>query len=72
VRGQLEQVINARYLQRAGYGRVAQDVDAAVLHDFLRALPDFEAQLAEYKQDGNRAAFATLDSLLDRAASGLL
>jgi len=72
VRGQIEQVLNARYLQRAGYGRAADDVDALMLREFLQALPDHEAQLAAYEQDGNRAAFAHLDGLLDRAAGGLL
>jgi uncharacterized protein (TIGR00661 family) len=72
VRGQVEQVLNARYLQRLGYGRAAQEVDAAVIDEFLQALPQFEANLAGYAQDGNRAAFAALDGLLDRAATGLL
>jgi hypothetical protein len=72
VAGQLEQVLNARYLQRAGYGRTAEHVDAAALREFVRALPGFEAQLEGYVQDGNRAAFAALDGLLDRAAMGLL
>jgi uncharacterized protein (TIGR00661 family) len=72
VRGQIEQVLNARYLQRAGYGRAARDADPQVVREFLQTLPEFEAQLREYAQDGNRAAFATLDGLLDRAASGLL
>jgi uncharacterized protein (TIGR00661 family) len=72
VRGQIEQVLNARYLERAGYGRAADEVDAATLGDFLQALPAMQARLAGYAQDGNRAAFEALDGLLDRAASGLL
>jgi len=72
VSGQLEQVLNARYLQRAGYGRAADHVDEAVLRAFLDGLPSFEAKLAQYVQDRNRVAFEALDGLLDRAASGLL
>jgi uncharacterized protein (TIGR00661 family) len=72
VRGQIEQVLNARYLERAGYGRAAAEVDAATLDDFLAAVPAMQARLTAYAQDGNRAAFEALDGLLDRAASGLL
>ena len=72
VHGQLEQVINARYLEREGFGRAAQHVDATVLREFMEALPGYEAKLAVYAQDGNRVAFEALDALLDRAAGGLL
>ena len=72
VAGQFEQLLNARYLQRAGYGRAAEHVDSAQLRDFLDAVPAFQAALATYVRDGNRVALATLDGLLDRAASGLL
>lgn len=72
VAGQVEQVLNARYLQRAGYGWAAERVHADLLREFLQALPAFEAALSSYSQDGNRLAFEALDGLLDRAASGLL
>ena len=72
VRGQIEQVLNARYLERLGYGRSAHEVDVVALREFVQALPEFESRLAGYVQDGNRLAFAALDGLLDRAATGLL
>ena len=72
VHGQLEQVLNARYLEREGYGRAAEQVEEATLRDFLQAVPAYESRLAGYTQDGNRVAFSALDELLDRAASGLL
>lgn len=72
VAGQVEQVLNARYLQRAGYGRTADHIDADLLREFLQGLPAFEAKLEGYVQDGNRRALSELDGVLDRAASGLL
>jgi uncharacterized protein (TIGR00661 family) len=72
VHGQLEQVVNARYLEREGFGLGVEHVDTAVLREFLQALPSYEAKLAHYAQDGNRVASDALDGLLDRAASGLL
>jgi uncharacterized protein (TIGR00661 family) len=71
--GQFEQVMNARYLEREGYGRASEDVnEPAEVFSFLEALPDFEAKLANYSQDGNRALLSALDGQLDRAAAGLV
>jgi uncharacterized protein (TIGR00661 family) len=66
VRGQVEQVLNARYLQHEGYGLTADAVDAAQLERFLHALPQLEQRLASYAQDGNRETFDALDAWLDR------
>jgi uncharacterized protein (TIGR00661 family) len=71
VGGQFEQVLNARYLEREGYGRGAQAIDARTLGEFLEALPGCEARLAQYEQDGNQQLLETLDEHLDRAAAGL-
>jgi uncharacterized protein (TIGR00661 family) len=70
--GQIEQVVNSRYLEKVGYGRTADHVDTAVLREFLDDLPRYEANLEAYRQDGNTVAMSTLDALLDRAAAGVL
>jgi uncharacterized protein (TIGR00661 family) len=72
VGGQVEQVLNARYLQRLGYGRWAEQIDERALRGFLHALPECEAHLSGYSQEGNRAGFGALDQLLARATLGLL
>jgi uncharacterized protein (TIGR00661 family) len=70
---QFEQLMNARYLEREGYGRSSSDInDAAEVLAFLEKLPDYEARLATYAQDGNRELLAALDAQLDRAAAGLV
>jgi len=66
VGGQIEQVVNARYLQHLGYGRLAERIDRDVLRGFLRAVPGCEDRLSNYKQDGNRVLFNALDSELFR------
>jgi uncharacterized protein (TIGR00661 family) len=68
VNGQVEQVINARYLQKLGYGRTADHIDATVLSEFLDAVPGCEERLAGYAQDGNRALFDALARELQHAA----
>ncbi|MBI5512585.1 MAG: teichoic acid biosynthesis protein [Deltaproteobacteria bacterium] len=71
--GQFEQTMNARYLQRQGYGLAADHADdPAVLRAFLDGVPRFRARLEGYTQDGNRSLLSELDQLLDRAAAGVL
>jgi len=70
--GQLEQILNGRYLAELGYGATATSLDdPATVHGFLAELPRYEEALSRYEQDGNRELFQALDALLDRAAAGL-
>lgn len=69
---QFEQVLNARWLERLGYGRAAEGLrDPETIHAFLDAVPGCEEKLAGYEQDGNRALLGALDEQLDRAAAGV-
>jgi uncharacterized protein (TIGR00661 family) len=70
--GQIEQVVNSRYLENVGYGRTADHIDVSVLRNFLADQPRLRDNIAKYAQDGNKIALATLDQLLDRAAAGVL
>lgn len=70
---QFEQVLNARYLERVGFGKEAKTLDdPRVIHDFVEAIPACEEKLAAYAQDGNKDILAALDGYLDRAAAGIL
>jgi uncharacterized protein (TIGR00661 family) len=73
VERQFEQVLNGRWLERLGYGRMVERLeDAAQLAAFLDAVPGCAARLADHHQDGNRLILAEVDHLLDQAASGML
>lgn len=67
VKRQFEQLLNARYLERLGYGAAAELIDDAVLEGFLGRLPALERNLAAYRQDGNRDLLAKLDETIARA-----
>lgn len=69
VGGQVEQVVNARYLQRAGYGQTADFIDADVLARFIAAVPGCEERLARYAQDGNRVLFDALARELEASVT---
>jgi uncharacterized protein (TIGR00661 family) len=73
VEHQFEQVLNGRWLERLGYGQMAERLEEpAQLARFVDALPACAARLAAYTQDGNRRVLDELDHLLDCAASGIL
>jgi uncharacterized protein (TIGR00661 family) len=67
VGGQFEQVLNALYLEREGYGMYAPEMSEARLGAFLERLPDCERALAGYSQDGNRLMLEALEAQLQRA-----
>lgn len=69
VAGQFEQVLNARYLEREGYGLAADALTDARLAQFLERIPDCERSLAGYSQDGNRDLLESLQGSLDAAAN---
>jgi uncharacterized protein (TIGR00661 family) len=69
VGGQVEQIVNARYLEHTGYGRTAAQLDANVVQSFLAALPSCEERLADYRQSGNQLLFAALQAELQRLAA---
>jgi uncharacterized protein (TIGR00661 family) len=70
---QFEQVMNARYLEREGFGKMASKLgEPGVVQDFVAAIPACEDKLAAYAQNGNSVLFQAVDELLDRAAAGVL
>jgi uncharacterized protein (TIGR00661 family) len=69
LQGQFEQLMNARYLQREGYGMCATEVTPAVLSEFLGRLEDFEKALAGYEQVGNTVALRTIEDCAVAAGS---
>jgi uncharacterized protein (TIGR00661 family) len=72
VRGQFEQVLNGRYLQKLGYGRFAETLDdPRTVFDFVAALDACARALESYAQDGNREILAAVDEHLDRVAAGV-
>jgi uncharacterized protein (TIGR00661 family) len=68
IRKQVEQVLNARYLEAEGYGLGAEEITATRLGEFIERLPDCERRLAGYRQDGNTDLLGALQHSLVAAA----
>jgi len=68
VEKQFEQILNARSLERAGYGLCAEELTEARLAEFIGRLPEFEKGLSGYAQDGNRDLLEKLEEAMQAAA----
>lgn len=68
LKGQFEQLMNARYLEREGYGTCATAIGPEALSSFLDGLDGFHEKLAGYTQDGNREALEAITSTVEAAA----
>jgi uncharacterized protein (TIGR00661 family) len=65
VEHQFEQVFNAYWLEKSGYGGFWDDgLNKERIDSFLYNLPHFRENLASYPRQGNAALFAKLDSLI--------
>ena len=69
LRGQFEQLMNARYLQREGFGLCAPAIDAPTLSEFLDRLDAFHDRLGEYVQAGNLEALDTIAARVTAAGA---
>src|SRR5205823_9055774 len=67
VQGQFEQVLNALYLEKLGFGMHAKALDGAVLTEFLSRVPKCAEALKAYSQDGNAKLIAALDEQPEKA-----
>ncbi|MFT3838742.1 MAG: glycosyltransferase family protein [Myxococcaceae bacterium] len=67
VGGQFEQVLNALWLEKLGYGMYAKVLDGPTLSKFLERVPDCAKALEGYHQDGNQKMIAALDEQLEAA-----
>jgi hypothetical protein len=64
IQGQYEQELNARYLQRLGYGMFSEEMNGDVISDFLKKTPEMQEALKSYKSRDNRVLFDCIDELL--------
>jgi uncharacterized protein (TIGR00661 family) len=64
VKNQFEQIFNAYYLDKTGYGAWWQDLNKERVESFLYNLPHYAEKLAAYPRQGNTALLKKLDALI--------
>ena len=65
VEHQFEQVFNAYWLEKAGYGAYWEELNRERVESFLYNLPHYRENLRTYPRQGNQALLAKLDALID-------
>ncbi len=70
LRGQYEQELNARYLERLGYGERAEEATSTAVAAFLERVEEHAAALARHTPRDNAFVLRCVDELLARAARG--
>lgn len=65
---QFEQVLNALYLEKLGYGMFARTLTPDVISEFIRRIPDCQSALEGYDQNGNADTMMHLNEQLALAA----
>jgi len=61
---QFEQIFNAYWLQKSGYGAYWDELNKERVESFLYNLPQYRESLADYPRQGNQALFQKLDKLV--------
>jgi uncharacterized protein (TIGR00661 family) len=72
VEHQFEQIFNAYWLEKTGYGAYWEDLNKERIESFLYNLPLYREKLAEYPRQGNAALLAKLDALIATHSSSSL
>ena len=61
---QFEQIFNAHWLDKAGYGAYWDDLNRERVESFLFNVPHYRENLKAYPRQGNEALFTKLDALI--------
>ncbi|MCC7380330.1 MAG: teichoic acid biosynthesis protein [Deltaproteobacteria bacterium] len=65
--GQFEQVLNASYLQKLGYGERTSEISREGLRSFLDKTPWYQERLAAFEHDRNEGFFSALNGAIAAA-----
>jgi uncharacterized protein (TIGR00661 family) len=63
---QFEQIFNAYWLEKSGYGAYWEELNRERIESFLYNVPHYRQSLSGYPRQGNQALFQKLDSLIPR------
>ena len=70
IKNQFEQYVNAKYLERLGYGEYHETIDSEMINAFLTRLGSYEKNLGKVKMIGNAELFSLLDKTIKEIVAG--
>jgi len=65
VKGQFEQILNAIYLERLGYGEFHEGLNMQIIEKFLDNLDIYNKSLKSYSQEGNKEILNEIDRQIE-------
>jgi len=68
VEGQFEQILNAHYLEKSGYGKYWDKLDKEKIESFLYNIDNYKKKLKKYKKTDNTKLFNKIDQLIKKYA----
>lgn len=66
VKGQFEQILNAFYLEKLGYGEFHEEADKKSIETFLEKLPVYRKNLEKYEGGDNMALIGELKRTIEK------
>jgi len=66
VKKQFEQIVNALYLEKLGYGEFHEEIDGKTIKRFLSQLNIYRESLNSYEYEGNQKIFEALDKHIEK------
>lgn len=66
VRGQFEQISNAIYIEKLGYGMFSQETSQEAIKAFIKNIPKFRKKLAGYKKYNNGEALKEINKAVKK------
>ncbi len=66
VKKQFEQIVNAFYLEKLGYGEFYEEIDEEIINRFLSRLDIYRKLINSYKYEGNLKVFDALDKCIKK------
>ncbi len=66
IQGQFEQILNAYYLNKMGYGEFVEKMSGLEIKKFLNNIPIYERELENYTSKDNKKIFKKLDKIVKK------
>ena len=64
IKKHFEQIINAVYLEKLGFGKYVESLDSRSVKEFVGSIQSFEEKLRNYTREGNAGTLEIIDELI--------
>lgn len=69
IKGQFEQILNALFIKKLGYGEMHDDANAIKIKNFIKKLKRYELNLKKFKKEDNSRILAKIEEIIAKECS---